>query len=62
MSGDHPPGGLAETIDRRFVCQECGTKWFVPAGAPAHDDPETCAACAGPLAPMAVNGQPAARS
>jgi hypothetical protein len=37
-------------MDRRFICQDCGTKWFVPEG---HEAPvESCARCDGPLLPL----------
>jgi hypothetical protein len=37
------------TVDRRFVCQQCGTKWFIHAHR--HDEPDLteCGSCGGPL-------------
>ena len=36
-------------MDRRFLCQVCGVKWFAPASRPADEDPVTCAGCGGDL-------------
>jgi hypothetical protein len=32
----------------RFICQQCGMKWFLPPNSP-HPAPTSCQACDGPL-------------
>ena len=34
---------------RRFVCQDCGTKWFIHEDRPDLPDLEQCARCGGML-------------
>jgi predicted nucleic acid-binding Zn ribbon protein len=36
-------------MDRRFVCQECGTKWFIHEHRTAEPDLTECGRCGGPL-------------
>ena len=36
-------------MDRRFVCQDCGTKWFIHEHRTTEPDLTECARCAGPL-------------
>jgi len=41
--------------DDRFICDECGVKWFVPEPQAAGvADPADCAACGGRLIPLAT--------
>lgn len=35
--------------DRRFICEVCGVKWYVPAERPSAPDPVRCEACGGAL-------------
>jgi len=44
-------------VDRRFVCKDCGTKWFIPGHRVAEPDLAECDACGGPLEMFA--GRPA---
>jgi hypothetical protein len=37
-------------MDRRFVCQHCGTKWFIDEHRWSEPDLEECGRCGGPLA------------
>lgn len=39
-------------MEQRYICQHCGTKWFVPANVSQPEPPRRCGACAGPLVPM----------
>lgn len=32
-------------MDRRYVCEACGTKWFVPGGGGPAGAPPDCGAC-----------------
>lgn len=36
-------------MDRRFVCQDCGTKWFIHEHRTSEPDLTDCARCGGPL-------------
>ena len=36
-------------MDRRFVCSECGTKWFIHADAIDQPDLTECGRCGGEL-------------
>lgn len=36
-------------MDRRFVCQDCGTKWFIHEHRVAEPDLTECGRCGGPL-------------
>jgi hypothetical protein len=36
-------------MDRRFVCQGCGTKWFIHEDRTDLPDLEQCARCGGAL-------------
>lgn len=40
-------------MDRRYVCNECGTKWFIPASDRFRPDPSECGACGGQLTTFA---------
>jgi len=51
-----PVCAILEGVDRRFVCQDCGTKWFIPGHRPAAPDLTECGACGGALEMFA--GQP----
>ncbi len=39
-------------MDRRFICEDCRTKWFVPSSKPDSDYLTECAACGGALVPF----------
>lgn len=41
-------------MDHRYICRDCGTKWFVPAGRDVAID--RCSACGGPLLPFVGSG------
>jgi len=32
-------------MDRRFVCNACGTRWFIPAGRADEPDLTECGSC-----------------
>jgi hypothetical protein len=36
-------------MDRRFVCRDCGTKWFLPEHRSTEPDLTECGSCGGPL-------------
>jgi predicted nucleic acid-binding Zn ribbon protein len=36
-------------MDRRFVCQDCGTKWFIHEDRTDDPDLTECGRCGGPL-------------
>jgi hypothetical protein len=36
-------------VDRRFLCQVCGTKWFIHEHRVEEPDLTECARCGGPL-------------
>ena len=36
-------------MDRRFVCRECGTKWFIHEHRTDEPDLDECARCGGVL-------------
>jgi predicted nucleic acid-binding Zn ribbon protein len=36
-------------MDRRFVCRECGTKWFIQEPPPDEPDLTECGRCGGAL-------------
>ena len=36
-------------MDRRFVCQDCGTKWFIHEERSDEPDLVECGRCGGPL-------------
>lgn len=36
-------------MDRRFLCQDCGAKWFIHGHRAAEPDLTTCGRCSGPL-------------
>ena len=40
-------------MERRFVCQNCGLKWFIPGHRPSEPDLSECEGCGGPLANLA---------
>jgi hypothetical protein len=50
-SGAAPDHALV--VDRRFMCQDCGTKWFIPEHRVSEPDLTECDACGGPLAKLA---------
>ena len=41
-------------MHRRFVCEGCHMKWFVPVDAPRENDPAECSGCGGALKPIAA--------
>ena len=45
-------------MDRRFVCQDCGTKWFIHEHRTTEPDLTECGRCGGPLVRFAdeLNG------
>jgi hypothetical protein len=43
-------------VDRRFVCTDCGTKWFIHEHRSEEPDLTDCLACGGPLAKFGDNG------
>ena len=45
-------------MELRFICQDCGTKWFVPDNLRA-DALAACEACGGPVEPFALSEPPA---
>ena len=36
-------------MDRRFMCQDCRTKWFIPEHRSTEPDLTECGRCGGPL-------------
>jgi hypothetical protein len=36
-------------MDRRFICRDCGTKWFIHEHRTSEPDLTECARCGGPL-------------
>jgi predicted nucleic acid-binding Zn ribbon protein len=36
-------------MDRRFVCEDCGTKWFIHEDLTDEPDLTECGRCGGPL-------------
>lgn len=36
-------------MDRRFVCQNCGMKWFIHEHRTSEPDLTECGGCGGPL-------------
>jgi predicted nucleic acid-binding Zn ribbon protein len=36
-------------MDRRFLCQDCGAKWFIHGHRVAESDLTACGRCGGPL-------------
>ena len=52
-------------MDRRFICDTCGVKWFIPWTRPELADLTECDACGGGLMPFvaeAPEGEYGARS
>jgi transcription elongation factor Elf1 len=41
-------------MDRRFVCPECGTKWFIHEDRTDEPDLTECGACGGTLVRFAA--------
>jgi hypothetical protein len=40
-------------MDRRFICDDCGTKWFIHEHRVDEPDLTECGRCGGPLARFA---------
>jgi predicted nucleic acid-binding Zn ribbon protein len=36
-------------MDRRFICEDCGTKWFIHEHRVSEPDLTECGRCGGPL-------------
>jgi predicted nucleic acid-binding Zn ribbon protein len=36
-------------VDRRFICLDCGTKWFIHEHLEEDPDLTECGGCGGPL-------------
>jgi ribosomal protein S27AE len=36
-------------MDRRFICPDCGTKWFIQEHRVSEPDLTDCGRCGGPL-------------
>ncbi|MBN1528584.1 MAG: hypothetical protein JW895_05955 [Thermoleophilaceae bacterium] len=43
-------------MDRRFVCTDCGTKWFIHEHRVEEPDLTECGACGGSLVRFGPNG------
>ena len=50
--------GRLAIMDRRFICIECGMKWFVDASRPLVPDLTVCGGCGGAVVPLATNAPP----
>jgi hypothetical protein len=44
-------------MHRRFICDDCRTKWFVKEDAPPAADPTRCPACDGQLVALVEQPQ-----
>jgi DNA-directed RNA polymerase subunit RPC12/RpoP len=43
-------------VDRRFICEHCGTKWFIHEHRVDEPDLTECARCGGPLLAFISDG------
>jgi hypothetical protein len=43
-------------MDRRFICHECGTKWFIHEHRVSEPDLTECGRCGGPLVRFGDSG------
>ena len=48
----HPRPDTELVADKRFICGDCGVKWFVPPTRPPGETPAACGACGGALRPL----------